>query len=73
MEITPKINKKYLKDPDTCPFCNNEKGEGLKAENNDIIPETSSLWRNVSCKDCGRQWTEAFELVLIDNLIEPEN
>lgn len=71
MKITKAILKKYLKNPDNCPFCNNEGGEGLRAHNNDITPDTSCLWRNVSCKDCGREWTEEFELTLIDNLIEP--
>lgn len=71
MEITKKIIKKYLNDPDNCPFCDNEGGEGLRAENNDITPETFVLWRNISCKDCGREWTEEFTLTTIDNLIEP--
>lgn len=55
MKITKKIIKEYLKNPDDCPFCNNKNGLGLKADNSNIIPETEVLWRNVSCKDCGRQ------------------
>lgn len=69
--ITKKIQKKYLKNPDICPFCNNEDGGSLKADNSDITPDTEVLWRNVKCNDCGREWTEQFRLESIDNLIEP--
>lgn len=72
MKITAKIIKKYLKNPDNCPFCDNKEGKGLYADNNDITPESSVLWRNISCNDCGRGWTEEFKLSLIDNLIEKE-
>jgi hypothetical protein len=70
MEINNEIVEKYLKDPNNCPFCENKKGEGLRAENDDIIPDNSALWRNVSCKDCGREWVEEFELTTISNLTE---
>lgn len=71
MGISKTINKKYLKNPDDCPFCNNVGGKGLSADNNNITPETFNLWRNITCNDCGKSWTEQFKLELIDNLIEP--
>lgn len=70
MEITKKIIEKYLKDPNSCPFCENKDGKGLNADNSDITPDVMHLWRNITCNDCSRQWTEEFQLTLIDNLIE---
>lgn len=69
MKITAKINKAYLKNPDSCLFCNNKEGKGLRADNNNIEADVSVVWRSVSCKDCGKEWTEQFRLELIDNLI----
>ena len=69
-EIPKKIIKKYLKNPDDCPFCENKDGKGLNADNNDISPETNLLWRNIKCNDCGRRWVEQFRLELISDLEE---
>mgnify|MGYP003338229219 CR=1 FL=1 len=70
-EITKEIQQKYLARPDDCPFCDNAGGEGLHAHNNDIEPDVDYLYRNVTCRDCGREWVEQFRLELIDNLLEP--
>jgi len=59
-----KINeKKYLKNPDECPFCGSSDISGDYGE----FSGTGAT-RDISCKDCDGQWYESFKMTGITEL-----
>ena len=49
--------KKYLSNPDTCPFCGREDITAGDSDFADI-----KAWRNIRCASCKKEWTEEFTI-----------
>lgn len=49
--------KKYLKNPDVCPFCDSG---NISAEEADF--SFVYAWRKVSCNSCNKRWKEEFTI-----------
>jgi len=54
------LQEKYLKDPNHCPFCGYD---GISADH--IEADDTKAWRDVECPQCGKSWTEGFELYCV--------
>jgi len=50
--------KKYIKNPNICPFCGSDYLYG-----GELIPSDNMVYRDIVCKTCNKSWTEEFELV----------
>lgn len=55
------ISKKYIQNPDKCPFCSSLAITGEEGDFSSIY-----CYRNVSCGDCNEKWTENFQLTSIN-------
>jgi hypothetical protein len=63
------LAKKYIADAGYfCPFCDSNDITGGHGEF-----EASSAFRNVTCLNCGREWTEEFGLTGVLFMEEEEN
>lgn len=54
------ISKKYIQNPDKCPFCSSL---AITGEGGDF--ENITCHRDVTCGDCKAEWTENFQLTSI--------
>lgn len=63
IEVTQELDEKYLEHPNNCPVCDSENINGSHIEAGD-----EAAWREISCLDCGAEWTERFELTGVSNL-----
>jgi transcriptional regulator NrdR family protein len=52
--------KKYLNNPNSCPYCGSEEVQGGRFE-----PSDNKAWRNVRCLSCEKRWTEEFTITKI--------
>lgn len=56
---------RYIKNPNFCPYC-----EGTDIySNNGLESENDFAWRELTCLNCNKYWTEVFSLTAIE---EPE-
>jgi len=54
----PKFLHKYFEHSGcVCPFCGKE---GVQAGDNDF--EGNYVWQNVSCDECGKEWTDQYRM-----------
>lgn len=61
-----KTLKEYLdNNANLCPYCDSDEISGEEGEF-----ESTVGYRNVSCRDCGRSWTEEFSLTGVTELTE---
>jgi len=63
IDVTDAHDKKYLEYPNNCPICDSDNISGAPIDAGD-----NAAWREVSCLDCGAEWTERFELTGLSNL-----
>ena len=66
VEEVEDVSHRYLKDPESCPFCgsrNLNNGDGFPPDYDAIA---NRWWMQIQCNDCGRQWDEIFDLSKID-------
>ena len=59
--LTKEQLEKYLKNSNECPVCDSGDIEGGRVEIDDSI-----AWQNMTCNDCGLQWTDLYTLKGID-------
>ena len=57
MRNEEELNRKYLNDPDACPFCGSTH---ITADHADFGYDVA--FRDVRCNDCEKVWTEEFKL-----------
>ena len=65
--ISKEHQKKYIKNPNICPFCDKADISAGHPEFEDDVG-----WRDITCLDCGTQWTEGFNLTEINNAFKKE-
>ena len=68
IKITKEQQKKYILNPNICPFCDKSDISAGYAEFQDDVG-----WRDVRCYDCDAQWTEGFNLTEINNAFRKED
>ena len=59
------INNYIESGANICPYCEKHQLMEGQADFNAV-----TAWRNIACHFCGKEWTEAFELVTIEPLEE---
>ena len=66
VEEVSDIDHKYLKDPESCPFCGSRdlNNGGDKIDDYDAL--ANRCWMQIQCNDCGRRWDEIFDLCKVD-------
>ncbi len=65
-ELTPEeLDKKYIDNPNICPFC---KSSSISVDHT----EMADLYAHVECLHCGAEWNENFELVGITDIERPD-
>ena len=59
----PKFVKKYVENPDNCPYCGSSNiiGDMFEASYN-------QAWRPVTCNNCGQEWREIFTITDIEEI-----
>lgn len=61
----PKITEaEYVKqNGGACPFCQNTDGNGVEADGSGYeYVDGGGVCQDVTCRDCGREWTEYFQI-----------
>ena len=58
------LTEKVLADPNSCPYCEGE----ISASEVDLGGDGASLFRNITCSDCGKEWTETYKLTFAEVL-----
>jgi transposase-like protein len=65
MKLTRVKKKKYMdKGGNECPFCGSTKVEVSRSFDADGL----SAWRDVSCIDCKKEWTDVYTLTDIEEI-----
>ena len=61
MKFTKAQKKKYIENPNICPYCKSEdiSGENFEAGYN-------QAWREIECNSCGKEWMEIFTMTDIE-------
>lgn len=62
--FTSEQKRRYLEDPNYCPYCGSDKIEGSRVE-----VEFTTARQVISCRSCGSRWADLYQL----SDIEPVN
>jgi len=57
MKLTIEAKRKYLLNPVYCPFCQSDNITTMELTNNGPVLEVE-----VSCKGCGEEWDEIYQI-----------
>ena len=66
VEEVEDVSHRYLKDPESCPFCGSRDLNNGGGRIDDYDAHANRCWMQIQCNDCGRRWDEIFDLCKVD-------
>ena len=58
--------RRYLKDPNRCPFCGGEEFLTSEIMSDDLVGENSEVYQWVECNTCESKWRDVYRLAHVD-------